>query len=334
MSKILFNILGYFFRSQGYKSNENGNLPVAEAHFSRAISYFEKSKNLEFGFDCQIQIGNIYKVSYLMDVAKEMFDGALSIAKRENKPELQAIAMINIGMLYGAMEDYENAEKAYEEALQLSGVDPKTKAQIYHNYGVLEQLRRNFEKSAQLLNNSIDEYDKIDLIPPQSLVYSDMGEVYASMDDYNMAKDSWEKAFKVYNYEKDEAGKADILLHLGELESDEFNIKQALLINEKLGREIPYSNCCTALALLLLGKDMFDEASDLLLTAIEIEQRLGLSSALIRDYANLAMLNQIRGNDELYQIYYNAAFELADETSDEVMKQEILSFFALNSDGE
>ncbi len=327
MSKILFNFLGYFFRTQAYKALRVGNLIGAESGFSKALYWFDKTKNFTPSFDCQIQLGNIYKVSYLIDLAKEMFESALNLAKQQQNEQSEAIAITNLGMLEALQANHKSAEELYLKASQLTENYPEIQAFVYQNYGVLEQQQQNYLKAEELFNKTIDIYDSIDLIPPQSVTYTDLGEVYIAMGEEKKALEAWRKALVVYDMDNNEAGKADILLYRGQLLEDITEIQSALNINTRLGRELPYANCCTALALLLLENNKFEDAEELLHEAIEIESRLNLSGALIRDYANLAILHQKQENQELFILYLEKAMEIARENKDDEILQDLENLY-------
>lgn len=67
--------------------------------------------------------------------------------------------LLNLGNLYRDLDDFENAERYYVEALELSDnrMDTQSRIRLYYNLGIMERKRGNFQEARRLLLYALEE---------------------------------------------------------------------------------------------------------------------------------------------------------------------------------
>ncbi len=130
--------LGYI---QGYRTNLN----TAIRHFRRARELFEQVGNEQRVTSCDLNLGEVYRQKGDFGRARELFHTAYEQAGRLEDLPAQTVACANEGQMLLSMGQFEKAQMALNEALQMADRWPEDRkedliglfCEIYHGLAVV-----------------------------------------------------------------------------------------------------------------------------------------------------------------------------------------------------
>ena len=141
----------------------------------------------------------IYENSNLDNAIIE-FTNALQVFSKANLVSRQAGIELNLGNIYDMIGDTANAEKHWDNAIELNLAvgNFEQEAYIQLNYGIYYFNKLDFEQSVKLYNRALNIFKTTGNLKGQGLVLSNLGEVYLSTCEYQLAIDSLEKAESIF----------------------------------------------------------------------------------------------------------------------------------------
>lgn len=121
-----------------------------------------------------------------------------SLALYEQAHEMDSIPilMMNCGMVYRALGNYEEAERAYRKALGIWGAEDNLTWQstVYNNLGTLYQTLGDYEKASLALQEGLACARKSRYLQTEVVITIALGDLYTELEEYEGALQAYEKA--------------------------------------------------------------------------------------------------------------------------------------------
>jgi serine phosphatase RsbU (regulator of sigma subunit) len=186
--------------------NELAKYAQKTKNFSAALQYsnqllgtYQSQKDSLNLANTYNNLGYIYRQLGNVALSKESFYNAIKYYQALSKPQskVEALTLINAGVTFTQVNDFDNARKYYSEGLnkaQSSG-DFYQQATIYNYLAVNEKLNENYNQAIQALLKAIQIGEANQLKEPLMVSYQLLGEMYQEVDNLIEAQ----KYFKKYN---------------------------------------------------------------------------------------------------------------------------------------
>lgn len=153
--------------------NNIGVIYKAQAFYSKALDYFQKSKALKIVFygednpSLVATYNNIGDISLLLkndcDTALSYYEKALTIIEKDSSD--LAKTYLNIGKVYAKKKEYDNAMNCYQKALNIQksiyGVCHPAVAICYESIGILQYRNKEYENSIEYMKKGLTVRHKI-----------------------------------------------------------------------------------------------------------------------------------------------------------------------------
>jgi ATP/maltotriose-dependent transcriptional regulator MalT/DNA-binding SARP family transcriptional activator len=224
-------------------NNHLGRYKESLADADEAIALTERIGGLEFiradafrmrGL-CQFQQGD------LLGALDSLINSRNLFVSFGNKEDIAKVLM-EMGLTQRRLGNFENAEKAYEDALdqwQSSG-NSMWQANVLNNLGFLQNLRGQYEQAALSFERSL-QYSRLAMYPRgEGFVLISLGDLYRDLRSYNEAHQAYQMAQSVAEATHDNSlhiylAISQTTLHRIEKKFDE--AAEQLSIAEKMARE-------------------------------------------------------------------------------------------------
>ena len=215
-----------------YAEFDLGNYEIAKKYCNEIIENINSSKEDK---------GKCYNLLGLIDTFLDSnFDGALINFQeamqmyRDANLKLNVAKMEgNIGNTYNRKEDYLNAEKHWNNSLQINisigNLDQE--ARILLSFGIFYYNNANFDKSIEQYGRAYNIFVSLGNRNGQGLVLTNLGETYLSGCEYQKALESFTKAKDIFRQLSDIEEKAEVIFMLAKLFytiGDEKKLKETL----------------------------------------------------------------------------------------------------------
>jgi serine/threonine protein kinase/tetratricopeptide (TPR) repeat protein len=147
------------------------------------------------------------------------FNNALKNFKESDTPRRVAGMEVNIGNIFTLLSDYTNAEKHWQNALEInrSVGNLEQEGIILLNLGIFYFFRGKFEQAIESYNKAHKIFLSIGNDINQGLVLLNMGEVYLIVCEYEKSFNSLTKACDLFNQKENFEELAEVLLMLCKL---------------------------------------------------------------------------------------------------------------------
>jgi tetratricopeptide (TPR) repeat protein len=237
------------------------------------------------------EIGDIYDDLGQKDKARQYFEKAIVSFKQSGLRQGEVKALINLGAMYRAYGQIEQALTYYQEAMHIcdeSKEEIPDKGILLHNIGKAYQSLGERERTKSSQNDHYTlalEYYKQALFIHETTKNSageartrhNIGEVYAAMGQYEQARQYYEQALDLFLELGDRRGEGIVYSDLGVLQRELSRMKaafeyytQALAIFREIGDRWQEATVLKNLGRLFVFVDRFDVALACFLLATEI----------------------------------------------------------------
>ena len=188
---ILLEIKLFF--SLGFALYKQNKYEESIINLNYAIELSKEYKTFNNFGESYMLLGIMYKKINEIDKAIDCTEKAVSIFHGLDDKHLKAACQKNIGNYYLINNDFLNAEKNLVEALKY--FDSNQNHEIAHTIrsDIQELLvkKEDYEKAIEYVNEiDINIINTVD----QARIYMNLGNAYAGVGDYNLAKDNLKKA--------------------------------------------------------------------------------------------------------------------------------------------
>lgn len=177
----------------------SGILYYNQNKFDSAYFFFKKAENIQIKYDYKLaereRLYNTFGVLYFQKgdykQAKNYFLKALDVLPTSHPffKELYANYKINLAQIYFKLEDYDEANKIYQELLNLQGID---KNDINQNLGMINLYLGAPARALKYFNN-VSYGNSYKLI----FLYHNIGDAFFNLNKFDSARTYFQKAFEI-----------------------------------------------------------------------------------------------------------------------------------------
>ncbi|MFX0183625.1 MAG: tetratricopeptide repeat protein [Candidatus Hodarchaeota archaeon] len=231
-----------------------------------------------------------------------------------------ALAYHSLGMIAHAKEDFNNAEKLYNEALEIANrlgmhFDAAT---IYHHLGmIIHQSRGDYLKSKKSYLKALKIYNEVGAEHQAAKIYHNLGALEQKQWAHKKAEKWYRKALEIYQALGMDYFAALTYLNMGrmarvqwELEIAEQWYKKAIKLHEHSKRGFFLYDLYIRLGLLYLEQNQFKKAEQWFTYSKNICRSLGLENMLAKIYHCLGRAAQEYGDFEKAKKWYKNALDI------------------------
>jgi len=261
----------------GIEASRLGLLDMAEQNF---LSALELAKQLEDENLYGRTLNNLGALALQRGNYREAADYLQqAINLNRSLPRL-----INLGVLYTLLRDYENALRVYSEALEVAEKERNQKwlPLIWNNMGDLYRLQGNYDLALDCLQRALQIAEQNRDLAHIALALRTIGVIHTEREEFEQALDKFTQLSQICRELNDKAGEIHTLIRLGFLHGKKKQFNEALKVLEKATQEAESLNNLPILALALLnlgvayeGAKEFDRALSVQEKALELWQQVG-----------------------------------------------------------
>ena len=269
---------------------------------------------LNLGIYCTRK-GEFEKALLLYQDAKKYFTSA-------KKNEQLVSTLLQIGIVYTAIDKYNEAEDTFNEALSIAkklniaGII----SGVYGEYGILLKKMGEYKRSIRFLEKKINLSESAGNLREMAYAYNHMGNMQMNKGEYIDSENSFGRALKLAEKMGNKLAMTTIMGNLGiiymntgrSIKALNFYRKSlniSIKIDDKIGVAINNGNM--AIVLKNLGK--LDEALVCVQKRIEINKELGDKSGTAFAYGNLGNIYTDLGNFQKAEDSYKKMLRIAEE---------------------
>lgn len=290
---------------QSVEMTRAGEMEEASQYASAAIKIFNREKAFFESGIAYLQMGTIYRVSAVSDVAQTMFEAAAEIFRKMKIPKAEAEAWGNLGMLTAAQNRFEEAESYFDRALQLNieANRPRGQAEILNQQALLEIMRHKYPAASKLAKKSLKLHSQEKNHQGQAFSWDILSYINLAQKKYGEVLKSAGRALKLYDPKKNLSAvlelsymQASAHFASGDCDQAEKLLRQIIQTASLQDSCFHVANAYSLLGLIFLQKRDFKRAKGLFQQAVGLEERNERLNCAAVDYANIALIEQKCGN--------------------------------------
>jgi tetratricopeptide (TPR) repeat protein len=220
---------GYFLKGNGFGALQK--MDSALHYYHKAIKTskdFGSNRNLASAMAnisvIEGQNGNYLKAIQLMDTVAKM-----NLADKDYLN--YGVTLNNRAYHFYEQGDYVNAMKGFKAALNVLDTIPRDifrQGDVYRNIAKLNYQEKDFEDALTYLDKANDIYENVDDYLFQSYVWTDIGNVYLAMKQYDNAIESYKKGLAIAESYSFKESRSLVLSNLAIALRDEGKLREAL----------------------------------------------------------------------------------------------------------
>lgn len=290
---------------QSLETTQAGEMQEASQYASAAVKIFNREKAFFESGTVYLQLGTIYRVSAVSDVAQTMFESAAEIFRKMKIPAAEAEALGNLGMLTAAQNRFEEAESYFEQALKLNleANRKRGQAEILNQQALLEIMQQKHTAARKLAQKALKLHAQEKNCQGQAFSWDILSYINLAQKKYDDLLASTGKALQLYDPQKN----LSAVLEMTYTQASAYFAKGGSNKAENLLRQIirtaaerdscfHVANAYNLLGLIFLQKKDFKRAKGLFQQAVSFEERNDRLNCAAVDYANIALIEQKCGN--------------------------------------
>jgi tetratricopeptide (TPR) repeat protein len=237
----------------------------------------------------------------------------------------RAVWIHQLGMLAQLRGDYADAERLYQEALDIKGQrgDQAGASKTYHQLGMLAQERGNYPEAERLYRQSLDIDERRGDQAGVGKSYHQLGILAQDRGDYPEAERLYQQSLDIDERRGDQAGVSDSYGQLGILaylredyQEAEQRYRQALDIKKQLGDQAGVATTYHQLGNLAYVREDYPEAERRYRQSLDIKERLGDQAGAARTYHQLGNLAYVREDYPEAERRYRQALDINQRLGD------------------
>lgn len=249
----------------------------------KAKKIFENVTNIKGVARCENILGTFYAERGVLDSARQYFESGLEKLKGKNSDNLDALILINLGILNGIIGEVKEAEKNYKKALsKFEKVNDLNRiASTHHNLGMLFIKMANYESALEEFNISVHISTEDKNLLTLAISYLGKAYIYAEMNELELASEFIEQSMNISNQLNDRLTIADVYRVKGIIErkSKNYDLSESymltsLRINSELDNKLNYAETSYELGLLYLDSNKTYNAIKYLNTALKYFKKI------------------------------------------------------------
>ena len=302
---------------------KDADMLSASASASAALKFFQKHDMPIEEAEIYLLLGEIYRISCVNDVAQTMLESALKIYQRFLLNLFSARALAILGMLMVFENRSSEAEDKFSNALNLSN-SAQLRAEVLNQFALLEISRKNIKKSKRMANEAFLLHQNQKNARGIALSLQILAHLYYLERKHLKSLKCAKKAADFYIKQKNFSAaceclylEATILYKQKKLKKSEELLRQILQIAERYSGNFHHANAYSLLGLIYWQKNDLQRAKVLFQQSLHLEQRNERTPALVADYINLSLIENLCGNKDMAKTNSQIALEYALKTEDD-----------------
>lgn len=176
---------------------QQGCLTQAMEYYILASKVNEQEKNERGIFNCLINIAGIKSELNEYDSALETIDQALSLAEKNNDPDMRSICLTNIGFIYQQMKNPKALQYLLEALELVKEKNINQNINLLINIGSAYIEQGKFDKAYQSLNEALDKAEKANIKFAYGEALSRLSNLNYTLKQYTPAIDYANRALQV-----------------------------------------------------------------------------------------------------------------------------------------
>ena len=282
-----------------------------------------------------IKLGNNYRASGQNQKSTNAFNDALNNATIINDSILISTSLRELGFNHVISGRYDEGLDAYSRALEID-----TKFEDWVNVslclnaiGKIYEMWRDFDKALEFFYKSLDIAEQHGYLNQIAVRQASIASVYKSLRKFDKALERLDKSLQIEielgneirkGYRLDQIGEIHTLMGDYDLAAD--YLLRALKIFQENNVLVSESIVLNHLGLNYLKKNDFNNAEVYYNNSLEIAKRIGFNNMIQKNYEELSLLNEKRGNYYLALNNYKKFVEVRDSAYNERARQQLLDF--------
>lgn len=191
----------------------------AKSAYAKSIAFAEQIGHQEALAYGKLGLGGLYINKGELALAYENHIEGVKFARAIANADLELSYLMNIGVINQLLEDYDEAEKYFTQALEIGEVNKLNHrlGQIHGNLGIIEMKRKNYGLSIDNYTKAIKYFEELNANTQSAISYQNIGFSYAKLRNYGEAEKAYDKSLELRLLSGDSLGYARGLRYKGEL---------------------------------------------------------------------------------------------------------------------
>lgn len=312
----------YYDHMAAFAYLQDADMLSASKSADGALKAFQRRGYVFEEAQCYLQLAEIYRLSCINDVAQTMIESALKIFVRLKNRLWQAQTIAVKGMLMVYENRFDEAQDCYQKALQLAPTS-LLKADILNQYALLQIVQNKLAAAQAKIKQAQQTYNRPQNKIGQAFCFQLLGQIALQKRQFTSAAKYSLQAALFYETLKNHAAQAESLYVAAvacsrqqKYQPAEKYLRQILHINGKYPNSFHSANAYTLLGLIYLQTGDTARAKVLFQQSLHLEQRFERCEGLVTDYANLALIEKLGGDEDAAHHNLQIALEYAQKTED------------------
>ena len=277
------NVTALAFKGLGEVSSLQAKWNESFSYVRKAKKIYEKLNDFKGISSCENLLGTFYAERGILASAKEHFESGLDNIKGKQSGNLDALILVNLGILNNIIGATKEAEENYRKALEKFEKvgDNRRIAETRHNLGMLFTKLGDYKSALSQFNISVKISSKDKNLLTLAISYLGKAYVYAEMNELDLASDFIEKGMNISNQLNDRLTIADVYKVRGIIErkSNNYDLSESYLltslrINSELGNKLNHSETSYELGLLYFELNQSQKAIKHLKSALKYYKKI------------------------------------------------------------
>lgn len=289
---------------------------------NKAIATLEKEKDANGVAIAQSYLGVYYYLQNNFSKAVENLKAAESFfVKNSNQQRLSRIYN-NLGVVYGALFDYNSSLKYYNKVLEIKNQNPEKHdisnnliniAAIYYDQGDYKKCVATNER-ALVLTLSKKNYEST------AIIYANLGAAHERMGNFNESKNYALKALDLYQNKVDNplalirtySNLGSTYMSQNKLDDARYYYNKSLELNEKQNNEGQLNVLLNNMAELERKSGNYSKAQQLALQGLKLSETLQYDEEKMISLKTISNIEEDQGNYKNALQFYRKYIELSD----------------------
>jgi tetratricopeptide (TPR) repeat protein len=306
---------------------------IEEDRYSEALEEIEKGRLLTMApkekMIWLLNAGNCFLIFGKLSNAKAYYDDALKISERKDLQEIykkdlsaaRTTALGNIGLVYRAKGELDNALKCLKEALKIDQAIgyKRGEANQLGSIGAVYLEKGELDNALKCHQDALSIYKKMGYKEGESCVLCNIGLIYSEKGDLGNALKCQKEALKIdqtIGYKRGEASElcniGAVYLEKGELDNALKCQKEALKIAQEIGYKEVEASALRNIFRIYSEKGDLDNALKCLKEALKIAQEIGNKEGEAYALGNIGVVYGAKGDFDNALKYLKDALKIVD----------------------
>ena len=299
------------------------------AAFDEAIAYVETAVSLAKSTLDSHRLGNAYiqwaKVLWPLgrfDEANEKLTAALTLAREEELPQIEADSLRYLGVVADFQGEYEEAISYATQSSQIARElgDQMGISSNLNNLGIAKLKQGHYKEARKYLQEALTNHQEIGYRGGESWALANLGFVSALQGQYEAANDYFLQALHIFRESGDQWSQGMGTGHLGLAAANQHKYSQAkqyqahaLAIFERIGYTQGKGMALAATGSIYTHLGRYDLAKENLKASLSIYRELQVQRGLGQSLVAISLVAHLTGDQQQAEAYGDEALAIAQE---------------------